>query len=71
MKLSLCNLSCNFVPRTSKCSPCTLFSYTLKLISSLGVRKQVSHSHKTTGKIIVLGFFQSLRLEVGKEDFLT
>ena len=32
----------------------TLFSNTLSLSSSLNVRAQVSHPHKTTGKIIVL-----------------
>ena len=32
----------------------TLFSYTLSLCSSLNVTDQVSHPHKTTGKIIFL-----------------
>jgi polysaccharide pyruvyl transferase WcaK-like protein len=32
----------------------TLFSKTLSLCSSLNVRDQVSHSYRTTGKIVVL-----------------
>jgi len=32
----------------------TIFSNTLSLVSSLNVSDQVSHPHKTTGKIIVL-----------------
>jgi len=32
----------------------TLFSNTLSLLSSLNISDQVSHPHKTTGKIIVL-----------------
>jgi hypothetical protein len=32
----------------------TLFSNTLSLCTSLSVKDQVSHPHKTTGKIIVL-----------------
>jgi hypothetical protein len=32
----------------------TLFSNTLSLCSSLNVRDQVSHSYKTTGRIMVL-----------------
>jgi hypothetical protein len=32
----------------------TLFSNTLSLCSSLSVRHQVSHSYKTTGRIMVL-----------------
>jgi hypothetical protein len=35
----------------------TLFSNTLSLCSSLHVRDQVSHPHKTTGSIMVLYFF--------------
>jgi hypothetical protein len=34
----------------------TLFSNTLSLCYSLNVRDQVSHSYRTTGKIIVLYF---------------
>jgi hypothetical protein len=34
--------------------PCSLFSNTLSLCSSLNARDQVSHPHRTTCKIIVL-----------------
>ena len=58
---SLCSSLCNFLhfPVTSSLlGPNTLlntlFSNTLSLHSSLNVSDQVSHSHRTTGKIIVL-----------------
>jgi len=45
---------CYLVPRSSNFFLYTLFSSTLSLRSSLNVSDQVSHPHKTTGKIIVL-----------------
>jgi len=42
------------VPLKPNISPSTLFSNTLSLYSSLNVRDQVSHPHKTTGNNMVL-----------------
>jgi hypothetical protein len=48
----------------------TLFSDTLNLCSSLSVRDQVLHPHKTTGKIMVLWILVSEVLERRWEDKL-
>jgi hypothetical protein len=49
--------SCHFISLRTKIPLSTLFSNTLSLCSSLNVRDQVSHSNRTTGKII---FFYTL-----------
>jgi hypothetical protein len=73
-KLRSCSL-CNFL-----CSPVTsslfclnillrlLFSNTLSICSSLYVRDQVSHPHKTSGKIMVLYILTLTFLDNRRED---
>jgi hypothetical protein len=47
-------LSCQLISLPSKYPLSTLFSNTLSLCSSLYARYKVSHSYRTTGKIVVL-----------------
>jgi len=51
------SLPCYLIPLMPNILISTLFSNTLSLCSSLTVRGQVQHPHKTTGKIIVLYCF--------------
>jgi hypothetical protein len=46
--------SCHFIRRTPNILLSVLFSNTLSLCSSLNIRERVSHTYRTTGKIIVL-----------------
>jgi hypothetical protein len=46
----------------------TLFSNTLSLCSSLNVRDQLSHPHKTTGRILVLCILIFTFLDSRRED---
>jgi hypothetical protein len=46
----------------------TLFSNTVSLFSSLNVRDQVSHSYKTTGRIMVLYILTFTFLDKRRED---
>jgi hypothetical protein len=45
--------SCHFLPLGPFTVLSTLFSNTLKLCSSLSLRDQISHPHKTTDKIVI------------------
>ena len=46
----------------------TLFSNTLSLCSSLNVTDQVSHSYRTTGKVIVLYITVFIALDTSPQD---
>jgi hypothetical protein len=52
--MQLFSVSCHLMQFQSNILLNSLFSNTLSLCSSLNVRDQVSHPHRTTGKIIVL-----------------
>jgi hypothetical protein len=59
----------HFIPLRSKYSPeHPVLSNTLNLYSSPSVRDQVSHPHKTTGKIMVLYILVCMFLERRRED---
>jgi hypothetical protein len=66
--VKLSPFSCYLIRLWSKYSPRTLFSNTLSLFPSLNVRDQVSHSYKTTGRIMVLYILTFTFLDSRRED---
>jgi len=75
---SLSSTLCSFLQSLVSSSPLgpnillnTLFSNTLSLRSSLNVSDQVSHSYKTTGKIIVLHILKFLDSKLEDRRFCT
>jgi hypothetical protein len=61
-------ISRDFISLRSRYILITLLSNTLSLCSSLNFRDQVSHSYRTTGKIILLYILILMLLDSKRED---